>query len=135
MSAIGIIKKANFKRGTPARVFAWLILLRISISSLPTFGQQSAKSSDLVFSPIQKIRVQKYVSPVKVKQPLDEICASDRQIRTILFRDVEENAASAFYSRFRPDRKTFFSIISKREKEHSPNFRRRKIFPNSSLPN
>lgn len=113
MSAVKIIKKVNSARGIPARVFACLILLCISFSSLPAFAHQSSKSSDLVFCPLQKTWVQKYIPPVKVKEPLGEICASDRQKDSFFFEMSERLPLLRFIQDSEQTEKLFFNYTEK----------------------
>lgn len=113
MSVIEVIKKTISKRKIPARVFAWLILLSVSFASLPTFAQKSAKSSDLVFCPIQKLWVQKYVAPAEVKQPLDEICASDSQKGQFFFEMSKKMPLLRFVHDSDRTEKLFFNYLEK----------------------
>lgn len=113
MSAVKNIKANDFERGTPARVFAWLILLCISFACLPTFAHQTSKSSELVFCPIQKLWVQKYVPPVKIRQALDEICASDRQKGQFFFEMSKKLPPLRFVHDSDQTKKLFFNYLEK----------------------
>ena len=78
MTPAGNFKEAGLIGKRSTNIIAWLILFCFCFSCYPVFGSQNIKSSNLVFCPIQGDWVEKYIPLVKSKEPLENICASEK---------------------------------------------------------
>lgn len=128
MSALRSISRINSVRRIAARISAWLILLCVVFSSLSVSARAEAKSNDLVFCPLQKTWVQRYVAPVKYKEPLDEICASPRQKSSFFAIVSKKVPLLRFVPNSREAEKLFFQYLEKGKQAFS------KLAPAPNLP-
>lgn len=116
MSAEKITREFDAKRRIIAQVIAWLILCCVSLGSIPVFGQQPSKSSpDLVFCPIQKAWVEKYVPKpqIRYKKPLADVCAPERVKNKFFFEVSQKVPLLRFIPNSATAEKLFFDYAEK----------------------
>ncbi len=87
----------------------------LALGLLPVHGQLSLKSADLVFCPLRKTWINKYVPkpPVKIKEPLADICASDRQKAQFFFEVARKVPLLKFIPNSATAEKLFFDYLEK----------------------
>jgi hypothetical protein len=107
------LKRINLIRRRLAKKFAWLILFCLCFSVYSVSGSQNVKSSNLVFCPLQRDWVKKYIPQVKTKEPLENICASGKVKSQFFFEAAKSYPLFRFVSNSDSIEKFFFNYLQK----------------------